>query len=639
MQLLLVLVFVLFGLAVLSADWWTGTRPEQSPDAAMEPSSAAVDASLIQTELDRLERDRLEAIPGIEAQEFNRSLAPLMAKADPANDDWDSEQFSAAASKQLKQLEKLVAPPSKLTVGDLEPLVTADLSTTTLRPEPLEDVFSDGAIIVRRPRSALLDENRLTEKLAIGPTPFIEFVRALHAPLSGATDHRATFKIFRAEPGPGGVTTSVYFQASAKLGRSALQQNATWSCQWTDPASGQPPRLKSVAVTKYEEVVPGEAGGINFVDWTESVLGHTASFRHQLVYNMDHWRDFLPFDLTSIGNQGIAVGDADGDGLDDVYICQADGLPNRLYLRSPDGTLRDASDGSGTDWLDYSHAALFVDLDNDGDQDLVVTLNNLVLILANDGAGSYALSQGIPAKGTFMSAAAADYDVDGDLDLYICGYIRLRIAGRTADDLISPTPYHDANNGASNLLLRNDGELTFSNATVDSGLDENNSRFSFAASWEDFDNDGDLDLYVANDFGRNNLYRNERGRFRDISAEAGVEDISAGMGVTWGDYNNDGHMDLYVSNMFSSAGGRVSYQRRFREDDSSEALAAYRRHARGNTLFDNQGDGTLADVSVAAGVTMGRWAWGAKFADLNNDGLQDLYVANGFLTSTTADDL
>ena len=93
----------------------------------------------------------------------------------------------------------------------------------------------------------------------------------------------------------------------------------------------------------------------------------------------------------------------------------------------------------------------------------------------------------------------------------------------------------------------------------------------------------------------------------------GVEDISAGMGVTWGDYNNDGLMDVYISNMFSSAGGRIAYQRRFRRDDSDETLAAIRRHARGNTLFENQGDGTMADVSVPAAVTMGRWAWGAKF--------------------------
>ena len=141
---------------------------------------------------------------------------------------------------------------------------------------------------------------------------------------------------------------------------------------------------------------------------------------------------------------------------------------------------------------------------------------------------------------------------------------------------------------------------------------------------------------------RNNLYRNDvdaegRRRFNDVAAELGVEDISAGMSVTWGDYNNDGLMDLYVSNMFSSAGNRIAYQRRFRSESSS--LYHFRRHARGNTLFENRPDGTFRDVSVAAGVTMGRWAWGSKFVDLNNDGLEDIYVANGFITTEDTGDL
>ena len=187
-------------------------------------------------------------------------------------------------------------------------------------------------------------------------------------------------------------------------------------------------------------------------------------------------------------------------------------------------------------------------------------------------------------------------------------------------------------------MLRNEGGWGFRNVTVDAGLGQNNQRFSFAASWEDYDNDGDFDLYVANDFGRNNLYRNDGGRFKDVAADAGVEDISAGMSVTWGDYDRDGAMDLYVSNMFSSAGNRVTYQRRFR-DGTGESLPSFRRHARGNSLFRNAGDGTFQDVSVSSGVTMGRWAWGAQFADLDNDGWEDLYVANGYITSEEKDDL
>ena len=171
------------------------------------------------------------------------------------------------------------------------------------------------------------------------------------------------------------------------------------------------------------------------------------------------------------------------------------------------------------------------------------------------------------------------------------------------------------------------------------GLDVNNQRFSFAAAWEDFDNDGDQDLYVANDFGRNNLYRNDGGHFTDIASAAGVEDISAGMGVTWGDYDGDGWMDLYVSNMYSSAGGRIAYQKRFHAAAAAGTRAEFQRHARGNSLFRNNGDGTFSDVSVSAGVVMGRWAWGSVFADLDNDGHADLVVPNGFITNELPRDL
>ena len=100
-------------------------------------------------------------------------------------------------------------------------------------------------------------------------------------------------------------------------------------------------------------------------------------------------------------------------------------------------------------------------------------------------------------------------------------------------------------------------------------------------------------------------------------------------------------MDLYVANMFSSAGNRIAYQRKFRSVDgtASSSLAEFRRHARGNSLFVNRGASGFEDVSVEAGVTMGRWAWGSKFVDFDSDGLEDLYVANGFITTEDTGDL
>ncbi len=195
-------------------------------------------------------------------------------------------------------------------------------------------------------------------------------------------------------------------------------------------------------------------------------------------------------------------------------------------------------------------------------------------------------------------------------------------------------PYHDANNGPANYLFANLGDWEFRDVTADVGLDVNNHRFSWAAAWEDYDRDGDPDLYVANDYGRNNLYRNDSGHFVDVAAEAGVEDVSSGMSVSWGDYNRDGRVDLYVGNMFSSAGNRVTYQQGFQTGADEATRNMFRRLARGNTLFEQSEDGTFRDVSLAAGVTLGRWAWGSLFTDINNDGWEDLVVANGMITST-----
>ena len=204
---------------------------------------------------------------------------------------------------------------------------------------------------------------------------------------------------------------------------------------------------------------------------------------------------------------------------------------------------------------------------------------------------------------------------------------------------ILPTPYHDALNGAKNALYKNRGKLRFENYTRSTGLDVDNGRFSFAATWIDYDDDGDQDLYVANDFGRNNLFMNEEGRFVDVAGEAGVEDMAAGMGISWSDYEADGDMDLYVSNMFSSAGNRIAYQRQFQVDSTEDTRSAFQRHARGNSLFANQGDGSFLDATESSGTWMGRWAWGAQFVDFDNDGREDIFVPNGFMTNERTNDL
>jgi hypothetical protein len=445
---------------------------------------------------------------------------------------------------------------------------------------------------------------------------------------------RVAFKIFQVEPSAAAILTRAYCQVAARTASHSLQQNAIWTCEWKRPEAGSPPLLQSIRVSDYEEIAATGEQGALFADCTAHLLGGNPSYLEQLIYPLDHWREILDwrFGLDFVGSHGLAVGDVNGDGLEDVFFCETGGLPNRLFVQQPDGTARDVSSASGVNYLEPTHSALLIDLDNDSDQDLVLAAGRFILMLENGGAGRFERRAVHASMSVARSMAAADFDRDGALDIYVCGYFPRETAADSVG-LGRPMPYHDANNGGRNYLLANRRNWTFEDITEAVGLEMNNRRFSYAAAWEDYDNDGDLDLYVANDFGRNNLYRNDGGRFVDVAASAGVEDIAAGMSVSWGDYNRDGLADLYVGNMFSSAGMRITYQRQFKEGVSNSTRALYQRHARGNSLFENAGDGTFRDVSFEAGVTMGRWAWSSNFVDINNDGWEDLLVANGMVTS------
>jgi hypothetical protein len=349
-----------------------------------------------------------------------------------------------------------------------------------------------------------------------------------------------------------------------------------------------------------------------------------------------------------------------GDALDDLYVCQESGLPNRLFIQNRDGSARDQSASWGVDWLEPSRSALLVDLDNDSDQDLVVAILGGVVVAENDGQGRFQLRDVLATSDDMMSLSAVDYDMDGRLDLYACAYHQNRHLANLDDAALpgAATGFvvHDANNGGNNSLYRNrisaDGTWRFTDVTRDVGLNVNNQRWSFAAAWDDFDNDGDQDLYVANDYGRDNLYRNDppspaitkgeregERQFVDISQSARIEDSATGMSITCGDYDRDGWMDVFVSNMFSAAGNRITYQSKFRPDAPREIKRRVRRLARGNTLLRNLADGTFDDRSAPAGIEMGRWAWGSHFVDVNNDGWEDVIVSNGYITTEDTGDL
>ena len=589
-------------IAILSCGLVVACSPRETENAAKggekTPSVAATENLL---DLAALEPDQDPAI------------AKILERVDAANDDgWDTEVISAAAQAEL---DTLVAKYN-------------DWSRAIPEAEQPGEILFGVEYTDRQLEILQIDDSGHEIFLTIEAALFYD--RTAFAPDTKIKIKVKTVGISPPDPGSGQFTTEVIYTASGKGEHGKVQQNAKWQCHWTNPDK---PILDRIRITNHQTITPKPGGGLHFEDVTGSILES-----EQLAIGIDHWRPRLQgdFGLDVNGLQGIAIGDADGDGLDDVYICQQGGLPNKLFLRNDDGTLRDVSAAAGVDWMEVTRAALFVDLDNDGDQDLALAQGWYWMLMENDGSGKFAKRGETRAPSNLHSIAAADYDLDGDLDLFFCGRNPAREFGNSEGVLGQPMPYHDANNGGANVLLRNDGGWKFSDATVESGLDQNNRRYSYACSWQDYDLDGDPDLYVANDFGRNNLYRNDLGKFTDVAGELGVEDMSAGMGITWGDYNNDGRPDAYVSNMFSSAGNRITYQRQFREGKT--ATAAFQRHARGNTLFANSATG-FEDVSEVANVTMARWAWGAKFVDLNNDGWEDLYVTNGFITTEDTGDL
>jgi Tfp pilus assembly protein PilF/peroxiredoxin len=378
-----------------------------------------------------------------------------------------------------------------------------------------------------------------------------------------------------------------------------------------------------------------------FREVTEAALGTNESFHRQLAFALDPWLATLDsvFMLDSMGHHGVSAGDADGDGRDDLYVAQPAGLPNLLFRNKGDGTFEDVTEAAGLRVLDETSQSLFVDVDNDGDQDLILVVTGSGLLLfRNDGKGRFALVPDafrLKLQGTPMAIAMADFDRDGFLDLYLCNYSYF--VGTSEDKGGSPNPYHDAQNGPPNVLLRNEGGKRFLDVTAEVGLDENNTRFSFAAAWADYDGDGWPDLLVANDFGRKNLYHNEglkggKVRFRDVTAQAGVEDHGAGMSAAWLDYDGDGRLDIYTGNMWTANGQRITAEPGFMKDAPAEIEALYRRHTRGNSLFRNRGDGRFEDVTLAAHAEMGRWAWCSDTLDFDRDGSPDLYVVNGMFT-------
>jgi len=494
--------------------------------------------------------------------------------------------------------------------------------------------------LVRSGPALEVHQNKFAEESALGRGAFLQALRSTLSSFSKIVT--AELQVITIEAhSPSRLHTHVRYElVGSGQGFYREQRVGHWDMEWERVSSEAAPfhlrKWQALDETQSRSFAP------IFADITVQAFVNTPSYPSQLQHGADYWRTVLDgaCGIDIYGHNGVSVGDIDDDGFDDVYICQPAGLPNRLYRNRGDGSFEDITESSGVGILENTACALFADVNNDGQQELIVVRTNGPLLFLNEGGGKFrpkpnAFQFAKPPQGTFTGAAIADYDRDGWLDIYFCLYLYYQ----GTDQYKYPSPYYDAENGPPNFMMCNNRDGAFRDVTAESGLDRNNTRYSFCCGWSDYNQDGWPDLYVVNDFGRKNLYRNNGdGTFTDVAAQAGVDDVGAGMSVCWFDYNNDGTQDLYVANMWSAAGLRISAQQAFQKVAPEEVRAQYRKHARGNSLLRNSG-GKFQDTSASAGVEMGRWSWSSDAWDFDHDGFPDLYITNGMVSSPSPEDL
>jgi hypothetical protein len=328
---------------------------------------------------------------------------------------------------------------------------------------------------------------------------------------------------------------------------------------------------------------------------------------------------------------GVAVLDYDRDGYEDLFV--GDGVRSILYRNDGRGHFTDVTEQAGlakssTEGIAATGVAA-ADVDGDGYPDLFVTnAFGPARLFHNRGDGTFeetTATSGIAVAGNARSAAFADVDGDGDLDLFVC------LTGDYYNKM--PDPPFDANDGRENVLYLNDGHGHFTDATKAWGL-AGTTRWTLSSLFQDYDQDGRVDLMATNDFGLKNLYHNENGqRFADVTKKTGTRARAYGMSGAWADFDGDGRPDLYTTGTDTQwyflheypaipvgLAGRLflPFAIKWCEDMAS-----------GNTLLLQRPDHTFEDATARSGAQHAGWNWSSIAADLDDDGWPDIYATNG----------
>lgn len=344
----------------------------------------------------------------------------------------------------------------------------------------------------------------------------------------------------------------------------------------------------------------------------------------------------LPEDMGS----GAAWGDYDNDGWLDLYVVNEAGpltmspeetanspAHNILYHNEGDGTFKDVTTSAGVGYKGCGQGVAWGDYDNDGRLDLIVTNYGENVLYHNNGEGTFtdvSKAAGIAGtKGFWTGVSWGDYNRDGYLDVYVCGYVQYRynpvdvqMKTQQYSSLIPASLNPSTYKPERNLLYRNNGDGTFSEVAASASVANLTGR-SLSASWCDFDGDGWPDLYVANDVSDNAMYRNRHdGTFEDVSHSAWVADYRGAMGLAVGDWDGDEDMDIFITHWIAQENGLYNNMK-------SEFAANGSKSKTSLSFVD------VADQFGLGQIALDYIGWGTAFLDYDNDGRLDLFVVNG----------